>query len=412
MKHLQTPALLICLVSLIAIPLHSQDVIWGRMLGSEKEEYVLNHVLDNEGNIFISGKTTGNISGTNLGENDGFIVKLDSSGNKIWSRQFGSAGDEDIQWSSVDKSGNVYITGSTTGALVEKNYGKEDIIIVKYSPEGQQEWKRQIGTDSMDVAKGICTDPGGNIYVTGITGGKLGRASFGKNDSFLLKLDKNGNLMGTAQFGTSVDDLCNMVVCGIRGDIFVCGTTWGDLGGKNHGFIDGFTGHFTSSLGETGFKQFGTDGFDIPLVLHPDKNNELFVAGSTSGNFGTGQIGDGDCFLLRMNEKGEIIWTKQFGTEKHDGVRGIDINETFSENVYISGIMNLPPEKAFIRIYNKDGNMLWEKTLEASGFSGGTSGKDLHVGDRGDLTHTGLTGTPLFGPLTGGHDVYIVKINL
>lgn len=399
-------------MSIIAFPVYSQNMIWGKMLGSEKEEYVLNHVLDNAGNIYVSGKTTGNIGGNNPGENDGFIVKLDSSGNTIWSRQFGSAGDEDIQWSAIDKSGNVYIVGSTTGVMVDKNYGKEDIIVIKYNPEGELKWKRQIGSDSSDVAKGICIDSKGNIYVTGLTGGRLGQMSFGKNDCFLLMLDKNGNLLKSHQFGTPVDDVCYSVVPGTNDDIFICGTTWGDFGGKNQGFIDGFTGHFNSSLEKAEFHQFGTDGFDIPLVIHADKNNDIFVAGSTSGNLESGQIGEGDCFILRMNEKGEIIWTKQFGTDKHDGVRGIDINDVVSDNVFISGIMNLPPEKAFIRIYNKDGKMLWEKTFEAEGFSGGTSGKDIRIDDEGNLTHIGLTGAPLFGPIIGGHDIYIVKMNI
>lgn len=412
MKPGLSSVLLIFLVSFTGIPSYSQKVIWGRMLGSDKEEYVLNHVTDDAGNIYISGKTTGNAGGNNLGLNDGFIIKLDSSGNKIWSRQFGTAGDEDIQWSAIDRSGNVYITGFTTGALAGSNYGKEDIFILKYTPAGEVEWTRQIGTDSTDIAKGISIDPSGNVYVTGSTGGKLGEVSYGKTDCFILKLNSRGNLLKRVQFGTAGDDLCNSVVGTSVGDIIVCGTTWGDLVGKNQGFVDGFTGRFTSSLEDPVFSQFGTDGFDIPLVLCGDKNNDLFVAGSTSGNFGSDQIGEGDCFLIRMDKNGAILWKKQFGTDKHDGVRGIDINDAFSDKVYISGIMNLPPEKAFIRIYDKSGNMLWDKTFEADGFSGGTSGKDIHIGKYGSLTHTGLTGTPLFGPVIGGHDVYVVKMRI
>lgn len=400
------------LVSFAGIPAYSQEMKWGKMLGSEKEEYILNHVVDNEGNIYVSGKTTGNIGGDNLGLNDGFIVKLDSGGNKIWSRQFGSGGNEDIQWSAIDNSGNIYMAGSTSGSLAGKNYGKEDIIIVKYTSGGELKWKRQLGTDSTDIAKGICTDYKGYIYVTGVTGGKLGQVSYGKNDCFLLMLDSDGNLMKTVQFGTSEDDLCNSVVPGANEGILVCGTTWGNLSGRNFGLVDGFTGHFTSSLEKLQFHQFGTDGFDIPLVLHADKNNDVFVAGSTSGNFSSVQAGEGDCFILKMNEKGEIIWNKQFGTDKHDGVRGIDINEEASDNIFISGIMNLPPEKAFIRIYSKDGRMISEKTFEAPGFKGGTSGKDIHIDNKGNLTHTGLTGTPLFGPVTGEHDIYVVKMSI
>jgi len=391
---------------IITLPSKSQEMKWGKMLGSDKEEYVLSHVADNNGNIYISGKTTGNIGGNNLGLNDGFIVKQDSSGNILWSQLFGSEVDEDIQWSAIDNTGNIYITGFTTGTLTGRQYGKEDIIIVKYTPGGALEWKKQIGTDSTDIAKGICTDQEGNIYVTGATGGKLGQIASGKNDCFIMKLDSKGNVLKTIQFGTPSDDFSNSVTPGKDKDIFVCGTTWGELQGRNNGVIDGFTGHLTSSLEKPEFHQFGTDGFDIPLVLHADKNNDLFVAGSTSGNFASEQAGEGDCFLLKMDQKGDIVWNKQFGTDHHDGARGIDINDSVSDNIFISGILNLPPERAFIRIYSKDGNMLWEKEFE------GSSGKDIIVDDKGNFTHIGLSREPLFGPLSGGADVYVVKMNL
>jgi len=51
-----------------------------------------------------------------------------------------------------------------------------------------------------------------------------------------------------------------------------------------------------------------------------------------------------------MDQKGVIVWKRQFGTDQNDGVRGIDINDAVSDKVFISGIINLPPEKAFIRI--------------------------------------------------------------
>lgn len=390
------------------IPAGSQDIRWGKMLGSDKEEYALNHITDKNGNIYVSGKTTGTVSGSNLGQNDGFLIKLDSEGNKVWSAQFGSEGDEDIQWSAIDNSGSVYITGTTTG----KSGGKEDIIIVKYNTEGKQEWQRQIGTDSADIAKGIFADNKGSIFVTGLTNGKMGQSASGKADCFIMKLDQKGNVIKTIQFGTPVDDHGYSVTGGSDNDIFICGTTWGNLGGKNAGFIDGFTGHFSSDLDLKEFHQFGTDGFDIPLVLHTDKNNDLFIGGSTSGSLAGNQIGEGDCFLLKIDTKGEIVWKKQFGTDHHDGVRGIDINDQVTDNILVSGIQNLPPEKAFVRLYKKDGTMLWEKFFEVPGRTGGTSGKDVNFDSKGNFTHLGLTGFDLFGPTIGGHDVFIVKMSL
>lgn len=400
------------MLSVAAHELNSQDLKWGKMLGSDKQEYVLSHVTDNNGRIFVSGKTKGDIDGRNLGQNDCFLICLDSSGNELWKKQFGSEGDEDIQWSAIDKPGNIYLAGYTTGTVNTTNTGKEDIIVYKFSPEGKSEWIKQIGTDSTDIAKGICTDLSGNVYVIGLTSGIAGSASYGKTDCVLIKMDNEGNILKTVQFGTPEDDMGYSIAAGVHNDVFVCGTTWGNISGQGNGMVDGFAGRFSSSLEKQELFQFGTNGFDIPLVICADNEDHLYVGGSTSGNFASDQAGEGDCFVLKMNFKDGILWKKQFGTTNHDGIRGIDINENISKNLYISGIMSLPPEKAFVMSYNPDGDLLWQKTFEAQGIEGGTSGKDIHINNDGTLTHIGLTHVPLFGPLWGGDDVYVLKMGL
>lgn len=405
MKKLLKPVLLTAFI-ISSVSANSQTLKWAKLIGSVKEEYSLNHLKDTAGNMYISGKTTGSISGENAGFNDGFLMKLDKAGKIIWKKQFGSGQEEDVQWSAIDNSGNVYLTGFTTGSLFGKNVGKEDIFIVKFNPEGEQEWQKQVGTDSTDIAKGICTDRNGFVYLTGATNGVLGKNSFGKSDCFIMKIDGKGKIVTTRQFGTSQDDNGYSVTTGANDNLFFCGTTWGDMEGKNAGFIDAFTGHLTNDLEPVNFKQFGSDGFDMALVVHADSENNLYVGGSTSGNFGGTQSGDGDCFLLKQNEKGDIIWNKQFGTEHHDGVRGIEINE----DILVSGVMNLPPEKAFVRIYDRNGNMTWEKTFETDGQGGGTSGKDV-VADRDGFTLLGLTGSGIFGPVIGEHDIYLLKFS-
>lgn len=386
------------------------NFIWGKQFGSAKDEYSLNHVVDLNGNIYVSGKTTGDIDGKNAGKNDGFLYKTDSLGNTVWTRQFGSAGDEDIQWSAIDNSGNMFITGTTTGVLSGKNFGKEDIIIVKYNPQGMMEWSNQLGTDSTDIAKGICTDKAGNIYITGLTGGKLGQTAFGKTDFFIIKLDNKGNQLFTSQYGTPGDDCGYSITVTENSEIWLCGTTWGDLGDNNKGFIDGFTGRFTDRGVLIKYNQFGTSGFDIAMILNVDSSRNIFVGGSTSGNMGSQQIGDGDCFLLKMSEKGEILWNNQFGTKRNDGLRGIFFDPLASDKILVSGILNLPPAQAFIRMYKNDGTFLWEQKFISVGKNGDTSGKDVSADKKGNIYHLGLTGANLFGPNIGEHDVYIVKL--
>src|ERR1035437_9851091 len=452
LKNKRTIVIILALTIIVTSLKSQTSFIWGKQIGSDKEEYALNHVIDNNGNIYVSGKTRGMMAAKNLGQNDGFITKIDSSGNTLWTRQFGSEGDEDVQWSAIDNKGFVYITGSTTGVLNNKNFGKEDIFVVKYDMDGNLEWTKQFGTDSTDISKGICTDNSGNIYITGYTTGKLGKLSYGKSDCFIMKLDNMGNQLFTFQFGTSADDNSYSITTGPDSGIFICGTTWGDLAGKNKGFIDGFTGQFTDKGkliknkkifivivfffftfyikknkknkgfidGFTGqftdkgnlirYNQFGTDGFDIALIIKADNEKNIYIGGTTTGNLGSQQIGDGDCFLMKATEKGEILWKNQFGTKNHDSVRGLTFNPKVSDDIIISGLINLPPGEAFIRMYKKDGGLLWEQKFAGLGQGTGTSGKDVTIDEKGNIYHMGLTGANLFGSSSGGPDVYIVKL--
>jgi hypothetical protein len=404
--------LILALTMLTCYSKSQDNFVWGKQFGSEKDEYVMNHLIDDNGNIYVAGKTTGTMDVRNSGLNDAFLTKIDSAGNILWTRQFGSEGDEDVQWSAIDKTGCVYLTGSTTGNLADKQFGMEDIFVVKYDPEGEIIWKRQFGTDSTDVARGIMADNNGYIYLTGVTGGKLGKNTFGKTDGFIMKLGSNGDLVFIIQFGTSGDDCCYAITGYPGSDIYVCGTTWGDLGGKNKGFFDGFTGQFTSEGKLIKYNQVGTEGFDIAMIIRVDNEKNLYVGGSTSGNFGCQQIGEGDGFLLKLSEEGNVLWKSQFGTKNHDGVRGIDFVFETSDNILVSGILNLPPAEAFIRMYKKDGNLLWERKFTAVGKILGTSGKDVSIDKKGNIYHVGLTGANMFGPLNGENDAYLVKLGL
>ena len=330
--------------------------IWGKQFGTAQEEYVLNHVIDQCANIYISGKTTGVIDGQNLGKNDGFITRIDSLGNSVWTKQFGTSEDENILWSAIDNKDCIYITGTTNGTL--------------------------------------------------------GQSSFGKSDGFIMKLDATGNKIFIVQFGTPADDTGISITGDGKSTIYVCGSTWGDIAVKNKGMIDAYAGSFTDKGGKIRFTQFGTEGFDIALQLITDDELNIYVGGSTSGNLGCDQIGEGDCFLTKINSKGDIVWSDQFGTDKHDGIRGVAFNNKISDNLLVSGILNLPPSNAFLRMYQKDGSLLWEEDIEAKGINDGTSGKDVQIDNQGNIYHLGLTKGNLYGSHKGEGDVYLVKLGL
>ena len=110
--------------------------------------------VDGSGNIYTSGyfystidvdPGAGTLNFTSAGNNDANVVKLDSSGNLAWARQFGGTGIDAGFSVAVDGSGNVYLTGHFSdtvdfdpggGTLNLTSAGNTDVYVVKLDSSG------------------------------------------------------------------------------------------------------------------------------------------------------------------------------------------------------------------------------------------------------------------------------------
>ena len=91
---------------------------------------VIDLSTDTLGNSFVTGFTYGAWDGNSAaGSTDMLLIKYNSSGSKQWSQQLGTTGDESGRGVAVDKDGNTYVTGYTTGGIEGNNWlGDYDIF--------------------------------------------------------------------------------------------------------------------------------------------------------------------------------------------------------------------------------------------------------------------------------------------
>ena len=93
---------------------------WAKGVGGTGGDWGSNITRDSSGNTYTTGIFTGTVDFdpgagtanlTSVGGNDIFVLKLDSSGDFVWVKQFGGTLDGAANEITLDSSGNIYITG-------------------------------------------------------------------------------------------------------------------------------------------------------------------------------------------------------------------------------------------------------------------------------------------------------------
>src|SRR3972149_2564501 len=139
--------------------------------------------------VYVSGQTFGPLPGqVGLGGGDAFLRKYDPAGNELWTRQFGTSTHEGGTATSVDASG-VYVAGYTFGSFPGyTNAGDADPFVREYDAAGNELWTRQFGTPGNDVARGVASD-GTYVYLAGHAYGALpAKSVIGQQDACAMRL--------------------------------------------------------------------------------------------------------------------------------------------------------------------------------------------------------------------------------
>ncbi len=214
--------------------------LWMHQLGTNTFDGIFGVDVDEEGNVYFGGQTEASLLGPTFGHRDAFLGKYDPAGEPLWSRQFGTPEYERGYDVAVDRFGNVYITGNTTGSLGGPYVGNLDVYLRKYDPAGNALWTQQLGSDQMDESHAVAVDAAGNAYIAGYTKGNLGDYNAGSWDAFVCKYDAEGNQIWIDQQGTPTDDYAYDIAVDDWGTAYIVGYTNGDLAGYSAGLNDVF----------------------------------------------------------------------------------------------------------------------------------------------------------------------------
>ena len=330
-----------------------------------------------------------------------FISNLDFAQSLSWAKQMKGTESNGGLSVAVDDDGNVYSTGWFSGTVDfdpganttnVTAVGLFDVYIQKLDNGGNLLWVKTISGSSTErgLGRAIKLDAAGNIYTMGQYKGTFdfdpnaGVYNLTSTDifgTFIQKLDANGNFI----WAKSIESQSNAASFSIdnQGNIYMVGS-------------------FS-----------GTVDFD------PDAG----IQNVTSA-------GNGDYFILKLNNVGSFEWVKSIGSNNIDLGKDIDLDT--QGNLYITGCyentVDFDPNAGvslltsngvydiFIQKLDANGNLIWIKSI---GGAGRDVGNSLKIDALGNVYSTGgFSGTVDFDPNNGVFNLttslqkgYILKLD-
>lgn len=275
--------------------------------------HISTEVIERARGLAVDARGVATVVGTTYGEFPGFshegksreawITQIDSNGKQLWLQQFGSDQADTIVDVSVDDQGNSTICGYTDSVIGQEFFGVRDAFIGKFTSSGVKSWIYQFGTSSTDICYGQWVDEVGNIFAVGVTEGTIsGNQSFGLQDSWILKLNRDGKLQWATQVGTSGEDGLAKVTTNSAGQVIVGGVSKGNLtNAVSVGGYDAILFVLGPDGREVGRRIFGTVSNDGVNGIAITESQEVLVAGTSgSGLLGTLGLGELDVFVARF----------------------------------------------------------------------------------------------------------------
>lgn len=314
------------------------------------------------------------------------------SGRLWWQRTFGGAGNEVGHAVKATSDGGYIVVGRTDSY----GSGGADVWLVKTDASGNQEWSRTYGGAYQDEGFDVLEAPDGGYVIAGQTASYgLADPSQGFYDAWLLKVDRDGEMLWSKTFGGSRDDVAYALCQSPDGGYVFAGRT----NSTGSGGYDVWVTKVDAIGALVWSKTFGGGGNDSARSVSPASDGGYILAGHTR-SYGAG---DADIWLVKLGENGDKQWDRTFGGAGAD--YGESVIQAGDGGYIITGATfsyGAGSADAWLIKVSADGDMLWDRTFGGNGFD---SGYDVRPTPDGGYAIAGSTRS--YG--AGGSDIWLIK---
>lgn len=320
--------------------------IWEKSIGGSGIDVFGDAIELSNGEFILLGYSFSGVSGqktqSSYGGADFWLVKISSTGDVIWDKSFGGAGDDFGLSIKLAANGDYLLFGVSdsdinTGTKTSTNYGDLDLWVNRVSPSGVLIWDKTFGGSEYDLCLNTIVGHNGNFISIGessspVSGNKTS-SNYGDSDAWLIEIDENGNLIWEKTYGGSdYDFAANIELSGSGNYIFSSESSSVNGSGGGNKTAIGVDDYWVVKINNTGAiiwdKTFGGSSGDYPTYgTTTDYLGNIIFGGYTfsgiSGDKTEALQGNSDVWLICIDHNGTLQWDKSFGGSDYEYLRNI-----------------------------------------------------------------------------------------
>lgn len=359
----------------ISILLHPQvpQASWHKCYGGIINDRAGGICVTSDGAYAIAGTSNsqdGDMTGPTHGAKDSWILKVTTAGTLTWQKNIGGSSDDYTNFIKQTADGGFIVGGQTyspDGNFMNANYhGLFDAWAAKLNSSGAIQWIKCYGGSGGEVFNDVeCTSDGGYIFV-GYSGSNNGDLTnnYGALDVWAVKTNSAGVKQWQKNFGGSTNDLATCIKKTANNSYLIGGWASDNWGSTFYGNYDGFLLKIDNA-GNVGWtKMYGGSGNDEFTTLTSSSDGSLLVCGNSDSSDGdlAGQnsYGNLDFWALKIDTLGNIKWQRTYGGNNNDlGCRIVEATNGY----FICGYTNSVDQDASD---NHGANDVWLANLDTS----------------------------------------------
>lgn len=399
--------------------IHSQDILWEKSYGGKNADYLFDAQPTADNGFILAGSSlsgkTGTKTASNNGDLDYWVWKMDANGKLDWQKSLGGSGFDLLQSIKGTRDGGFILAGtSSSNQGMDKQLdskGLSDFWVVKLDAKGQEQWQQTVGGSGQeDLLTVIPTRDGGYLLGGSSSSAKTvisatttlktqstakedltlkTESTRGSMDYWIVKLDSKGNVMWQKTYGGRYSDLLRSLEQTKDGGFILGGYSNSPKSGDKTAASIGIGDYWVIKTDELGAIEwqntYGGTGDNQLYVVHQTADEGFIVGGNTNSpgsltvKGGSVQSGS-DFWLLRLDVKGEVVWSETYNYGKSDILTSLVENSDHSflvggyaqseRGTMAKGLIQ--KEATGINDYialkvNEKGEAVWEKIVGSGG---------------------------------------------